>query len=96
MPAKTGRKKSASRSGGSRKGTKKSGVARTGRKKSSGATQDLAEDCRQGDGRRRRGRGPGDHTAAEEVAGTSERAAGIKQGSGSKSGKSGKGRKSGK
>ena len=32
----------------------------------------------------------------EEAAGTSERAAGIKQGSGSKSGKSSKGRKSGK
>ena len=77
MPAKTGRKKSASRSGGSRKGTKKSGVARTGRKKSSGATKTLQKTAVKVMAGAAAGAVRAIIPPLEEVAGTSERAAGI-------------------
>ena len=94
MPAKTRRKKSSSRSGGSKRGAKRSGGTRTGRKKggsrrTSGTTKTLKKTAVKVMAGAAAGAVRAIIPPLEEAAGTSERAAGIKQGSGSKSAKSG-------
>jgi hypothetical protein len=101
MPAKTQHKKSAPRSDGPRRGAKRSGGTPTGRKKSSsrgtsGATKTLKKTAVKVMAGAAAGAVRAIIPPLEEAAGTSERAAGIKQGSGSTSAKSGMGRKSGK
>ena len=86
MPAKTRRKKSSSRSGEPRD-AKRSGGTRTGRKKSasrgtSGATKTLKKTAVKVMAGAAAGAVRAIIPPLEEAAGTSERAAGIKQGSG--------------
>jgi hypothetical protein len=97
MPAKTRRKTSSSRSGGSKRGAKRSGGARTGRKKRARGTSGTTKTLQKTAVKVMAGAAAGAVRAIipplEEAAGTSERAAAIQQRSGSRSGKSGKGRK---
>jgi hypothetical protein len=95
MPARAGRKRSSARSGGSRTGTKKSGRKRAARKKS-GANNALRKTAVKVMAGAAAGAVRAIIPPLEEAAGTSERAAGIKQGSASKGAKSGRSRKSGK
>jgi hypothetical protein len=94
MPAKARRKTSSSRSGGSRTGAKKSGGKRAASKKS-GATKTLNKTAVKVMAGAAAGAVRAIIPPLEEAAGTSERAAGIKQGSASKGAKSGRNRKSG-
>jgi hypothetical protein len=101
MAAKTRRKKSSSRSVGSRTGAKKAGGKRTaGRKSASrratGATKTLKKTAVKVMAGAAAGAVRAIIPPLEEAAGTSERAAGLKQGSASKGAKSGRSRKSGK
>jgi hypothetical protein len=95
MRAKARRKKSPSRSGGSRTGAKTSGGKRAARKKS-GATKTLKNTAVKVMAGAAGGAVRAIISPLEEAAGTSERAAGIKQGSDSQGAKSGRSRKSGK
>jgi hypothetical protein len=100
MPVKTRRKTSSSRSGGSKGGAKRSGGIRTGRKKGARGTSGTTKTLKKTAVTVMAGAAAGAVRAIipplEEAAGTSERAAGIKQTSGSRRGKSGKGRNAGK
>jgi hypothetical protein len=82
MPAKARRKTSSSRSGGSRTGAKKSGGKRAASKKS-GATKTLNKTAVKVMAGAAAGAVRAIIPPLEEAAGTSERAAGIKQGSAS-------------
>jgi hypothetical protein len=100
MPARTRQKKSSSRSGGSRRGAKRPG-ARAGSKKdgsrrASGTTKTLKKTAVKVMAGAAAGAVRAIIPPLEAAAGTSERAAGIKQGPASRSAKSGKGRMSAK
>jgi hypothetical protein len=97
----TRRKKSSSRSGGSKTGAKRSGGKRPtgkkgGRRRASGATRALKQTAVKVMAGAAAGAVRAIIPPLEEAAGTSARAAGIKQGPASKGGKSGTGRKTGK
>jgi hypothetical protein len=95
MPAKSGRRKSSSRSGGSRTGATKSGGKRVASKKS-GATKTLRKTAVKVMAGAAAGAVRAIIPPLEEAAGTSERAAGIRSGSPGKGAKSGRSRNSGK
>jgi hypothetical protein len=95
MPAKAGRRKSSSRSGGSRTAAKKSGGKRAA-SKTSGATKTLKKTAVQVMAGAAAGAVRAMIPTLEEAAGSSERAAGIKRGSASKGGKSERSRTAGK
>jgi hypothetical protein len=95
MAAKSGRRKSSSRSGGSRTGATKSGGKRVASKKS-GATKTLRKTAVKVMAGAAAGAVRAMIPSLEEAAGTSERAAGIKRESASNGAKSERSRKSGK
>jgi hypothetical protein len=101
MAANTRPKRSSSKSGGSRTGAKKAGGKRTADRKSAsrratGATKTLKKTAVKVMAGAAAGAARAIIPPLEEAAGTSERAAGLKQGSASKGAKSGRSRKSGK